>query len=400
MKISIFCISLLLLVNYKLIHASDFNLNYFLKEVEQVNLDLKVEDAKNASEKSKAMGVRIPAPSVSYLQRNFEYESAKGFEISQTIPYPGKISSEKRVREESSVVANYTYKLKMIEILSLAKLTFIEYWIQYEYINILKDKHKVISGHIQLTRSVVRSNSLMKIHLLKAQTDLNLLENEIFKQEQILFEKKLLIAELLNKPAKYTPSKPIEPPLSEIKTIDVANSMQIKTLETKLLVALANESDNKKSWFPDLKLSYMELSKTSMMPEHSQISVGITLPFAFPWEANSKSSEASALRRVSEYQLEKGKRSVEYTQARLLEESKSIKKQLSLINSQLLPRARESMKLVNNIAPRDQSSLQDHREAMEAFTDIRLQALYLRQRYEQVVSELLKFSISKEDIYE
>ena len=58
------------------------------------------------------------------------------------------------------------------------------------------------------------------------------------------------------------------------------------------------------------------------------------------------------------------------------------------------------MKLVNNIAPRDKSSLQDHRDAMEAFIDLRLQVLSLRGRLEEVASELLKFTPQKENIYE
>ncbi len=400
MRIKILTLLILSLFINQAWPASDLSLQSFLKAVEEANLDLKSEEAAAAAMKSKAIGVRIPAPSVDYLQRNFKNESANGFEVSQSIPFPGKITSEKRAREENARAANHYYEARINEVLSMARLAFIEYWLQFENISVLKEKHKIIADHVKLSRSVVRSNSMLKIHLLKAQSDLNLLENEIFKQEQILIEKKLKIAEFLNKPADYSPQRPARPPLSEVKEIQVLDSPQIKTLETRLLAAQAKESENKKSWLPDLKLSYMELSRTSMMPEHSQISVGITMPFAFPWEPSSKSGEASAQRRVSEYQLAKGKRAIEYAQKRLLEESKTIKKQLALIENQLLPRAKETMKLVNNIAPRDMTSLQDHRDAMEAFTDLRLQALSLRGRYEQVAAELLKFTADKENIYE
>lgn len=380
--------------------ADDFSLNSFLQMVEKTNLDLKTQESMTNASQAKAVGVRIPAPSVAFIQRNFKNESADGFEVSQSIPFPGKITSEKRAREESAKAATEYFNIKINETLSQARLTYIEYWLQYELLNILKEKKKIIQDHVELARSVVRSNSMMKIHLLKAQSDLDLLENEIYKQDQVLVEKRLKIAEFLNKEASYNPPKPSKPPLSEIKEITVTDTPQIKNLELKLLAAKATESEKKKSWLPDLKLSYMELGSTSMMPEHSQISVGITLPFAFPWEPSSKSSEATAQRMVSEYQLEKGKRIIEYTQTRYREEAKTIKKQLSLIEQRLLPRAKETMKLVHNIAPRDMNSLQDHRDAMEAFTDLRLQALNLRNRYEQVASELLKFSENKDAIYE
>ena len=379
---------------------SDLTLRVFLQAVEEANLDLKSEEARFASYKSVAKGVRIPAPSISYIQRNFKNESAKGFEISQSFPFPGKVTSENRARDENASASNHYLDMKKNEVLSMARLTFIEYWLQYEKISIFKEKYKIISDHIKLSRSVARSNSRLKIYLFKSLTDLNLLENEIFKQEQVLFEIKIKMAGFLNKPATYSPPRPVLPLLSEIESFEVLDTPQVKALESRLLAAQAVESENKKIWIPDLKLSYMELSSTSMMAEHSQFSVGITMPFIFPWEPNAKSTEASALRRISEYQLEKEKKIIEYAQARLLEESKTLKKQLSLIENQLLPRAKETMKLVNNIAPRDKSSLQDHRDAMEAFIDLRLQALSLRGRLEAVASELLKFTPQKEYIYE
>ena len=49
------------------------------------------------------------------------------------------------------------------------------------------------------------------------------------------------------------------------------------------------------------------------------------------------------------------------------------------------------MALVRNVAPRDMESLQDHRETMEAFPELKLKVLELRGQYEEVVSELVKF---------
>lgn len=49
------------------------------------------------------------------------------------------------------------------------------------------------------------------------------------------------------------------------------------------------------------------------------------------------------------------------------------------------------MKLVHNLAPRDMETLQDHRETMEAFPDLKLKALEIRRTYEETVAELLKF---------
>lgn len=380
--------------------ASEFTLAYFLREVEKSNLDLKVEKSRNEAATARASGIRMPAPSASLLQRRFENDNANGFEVSQTIPFPGKISSEKEYREKAALAAESYQKGQINSILSLARLTYIEYWLQSEVLAALSDKRKIIVDHIRLAKSGVRSDSMLKIHLLKAESDLDLLDNQILKEKQNLVEKKLKIAELLNWPSGKLPPLPSEPALSVLPNIPAEESPQIRTLEHKVAMAQAKESENNQAWLPDFKLSLMKMDQAQMMPEFTQISVGITLPFAFPWEPKSRSNEASAIRRMTEYELEKGKRKIEYAQANILSEAEALKAQMALIESKLIPRARERMKIVHNIAPRDMNSLQDHRETMEAFTDLRLEVLSLRAKYEQVAAQWLQYSPTKGAFYE
>lgn len=380
--------------------ANEFNLKYFLNELTKLNLDLKLEVSRNEAATARASGIRMPAPSVSLLQRRFENDNANGFEVSQTIPFPGKISSEKEYREKAALAAESYQKGQINSILSLARLTYIEYWLQSEVLAALSDKRKIIVDHIKLAKSGVRSDSMLKIHLLKAESDLDLLDNQILKEKQNLVEKKLKIAELLNWPSGKLPPLPSEPALSVLPNIPADESPQIRTLEHKVAMAQAKESENNQAWLPDFKLSLMKMEQAQMMPEFTQISVGITLPFAFPWEPKSRSNEASAIRRMTEYELEKGKRKVEYAQANILSEAEALKAQMALIESKLIPRARERMKIVHNIAPRDMNSLQDHRETMEAFTDLRLEVLSLRAKYEQIAAQWLQYSPTKGALYE
>jgi outer membrane protein TolC len=385
---------------YQVSWANEFTLTHFLTEVEKSNLDLKVEESRNEAATARASGIRMPAPSFSLLQRRFENDNANGFEVSQTIPFPGKISSEKEYREKAALAAQ-SYQMGQINsILSFSRLIYIEYWLQYEVLSTLNEKRKIIVDHIKLAKSGVRSDSMLKIHLLKAESDLDLLDNQILKEKQNLVEKKLKIAELLNWPSGKLPPSPSEPSLSILPNIQVDETPQFRKLEHEVAMAQAKESENKQAWLPDFKLKLMKMNQAQMMAEFTQISVGITLPFAFPWEPMSKSNEASALRRMTEYELEKGKRKIEYTQANIVSEAEALKAQMTLIQSKLIPRAKERMKIVHNIAPRDMNSLQDHRETMEAFTDLRLQVLSLRARYEQIAAQLLQYSPTKGALYE
>lgn len=385
---------------YQVSWAKEFTMNHFLAEVEKSNLDLKVEDSRNEAAAARASGIRMPAPSVSLLQRRFENDNSHGFEVSQTIPFPGKISSEKKYRQQAALAAKSYQKEQTNWVLSLARFIYIEYWLKSEVLSALNEKREIIVDHIKLAKSIVRSDSMLKIHLLKAESDLDLLDNRILKEKQILTEKQLKIAELLNWRGGKIPPSPSEPTLSVLPSIQVEDTPQIRTLEYRVAMAQAKESENMQAWIPDFKLSLMKMNQAQMMPEFTQISVGITLPFALPWETKSKSDEAQAKRKMTEYELQKGKREIEYAQANIVSEAQALKNQMTLIQSKLIPRAKERMKIVHNIAPRDMNSLQDHRETMEAFADLRLQVLSLRARYEQIASELLLYSPTKGLLYE
>lgn len=385
---------ILALITYST-HANEFTLDFFLNELEKSNLELKVEESRSAAVSSSSVGIRISAPSLSFFQRNFEKDSSKGFEIKQTIPYFGKIYYESEYRDKAALVAASFQKEQVNNILTTARSIYIDYWLQSEIISLLNEKKRVISNHIKLAKSGVRSDSMLKLHLLKTESDLDFLDNQILKEEQILLEKKLKISELLNWPIGKLPPKPIEPVLVTIVNNQLEQAPQVRTLEYKVAMSQAKEFESKMEWAPNFELSFMKMNQAQMMPKFTQVSVGVTLPFVFPWEPKSKIGEAVALRRMSEYELEKRKREIVYIQESSISEANAIKAQMELIQMKLIPRARERMKIVNNIAPRDINSLNDHRETMEAMVNLKLETLSLRSSYEKIVSVFLLYSAGK-----
>jgi outer membrane protein TolC len=380
--------------------ASDFTLKTFLQEVERENLEIRIENSKTQASDSNAKGIRIPAPELSLKQNHVEGDTANGFEIEQSIPFPSKVIDEKEARTKTALAMKESETSKLYETLAMARLAYIGYWIEFKKIEVLVEKKKILQEHIKIAQSGVRSDSSMKIHLLKAESDFDLLDNSLLEENQLLNEKRLKILEFLNGEVSLNISNPKEAPLSKLINVEASESHQVKALNFNLENLKAIESQAKQSWLPDFKLSYMKMNSAPMMTGYSQVSVGITLPFLFPWEPSAKSGEAAALRAVGEYEVMKAEKQINYTEAKLTSQAKSIREQLELINNKILPRAHERMKLVHNIAPRDMESLQDHRETMETFTDLKMKSLELRLQYESVVAELSKYTSNKESLYE
>jgi outer membrane protein TolC len=372
--------------------AETLSLEDFLKDVSQHNLSLKVNAAENEAAEAKAVGVDIPPPMVAVTQMRDQSGSANGFEISQTIPFPTKLTNDHSARKFEAESTQAMLVAAKSEIFAKARFLYSSLWLSQERVKFLNEKKSAISQHLKLSTASARSDSFLKIHVLKAESDLDMLENEILEAEQMVREKQIQLAELSGRSsADFTPVLS-EPPLTEIPNgTEIAQPMQLEAKKLDLEKLKSRESEAKASWLPDFNLRYREMGGTALNARFGETMIGVSLPFVFFWEPNAASKSATAERFKGEVEFTKERLRIDSRKASLLSKAESLKKQLTQISDKLLPRAEKRMRLVHNLAPRDMESLQDHREAMEAFPDLKLKALELREQFEQVVAELSSF---------
>lgn len=392
MRFSLYLVLSLFLTQFA--HAGDvLTFERFLSSATDRNLDLKIESAKLNAAESNAGGLNIPPPMVGLMRmRDESGSSANGFEINQTIPFPTKISNNRSARKFEREAQAESRGAAESEIRAQAKIIYFNLWASQEKLDALKEKKIVIESHIRLARAGVRSDSFLRIHLLKAESDLDLLENEILAGSQEVVEKEAAVATFLNIDAANFHPKLEDPPIGQVPSESkISSPHQLEFAKLQLESMKAKESEAKSMWFPDLYLRYKEIGQTRLMPETSEIMVGVSLPFLFPWDASASSGKASNERLSTELEYEQTKRKFDNDKSVLLAKASSLKKQLDNINQKLLPRAEKRMKLVHNLAPRDMETLQDHRETMEAFPDLKLKSLEIRGQFETVISELTRY---------
>ena len=359
---------------------------HFLKMVFEKNLDLKIESAKLDAAESQTKKLNIPPPMIGYMRMTDESGSANGFEVSQMIPFPSKVSAGRASRKFEADSQKEVIVGMESEIHAKARLIYFSIWQGQAKIDALKEKKDVIKSHLQLARAGARSDSFLKIHLLKTESDLDLLENDMMSAEQDLLERQIRAAKFANiDPIDFHP-KAEDPGLIQLPTQkSLSAPAQIESTKLILESFKAREQEERSSWFPDLYLRYQEIGKTEMMPKISEIMIGVSLPFLFPWDASASADQATAQRLQAEYILEQEKRRVDSEKETLVARATFLRKQLDNLNHNLLPRAERRMKLVRNLAPRDLESLQDHREAMEAFPDLKIKVLDVRFQYEEAI---------------
>lgn len=390
---------LFLIVGQQLKAEEALTLESFLAQVKEQNLDLKVESAKVDAANARAIGLSIPPPTAGYIDMKMaDGTSASGFEVNQTIPFPTKLINDRAARKFEAEAQSEMRKANTNETFAKASFLYFSLWSNQERLGLLKEKKAAIAQHIKLSRAGSRSDSFSNIHILKAESDVDSLDNEILSAEQLLRNKQVETAEFVNAdPAQFHPTVK-EPPMPLIPDGSTENSShQLESARLTFESFKARESEAKSSWFPELNLRYKQMGASAMYPRYNEVMVGVSLPFVFFWEPRAASQSALAQKLQAEFEFRKEKRKIQSERASLIVKAESLKKQIENLNSKLLPRAEKRMRFVHNLAPRDMETLQDHRETMEAFPDLKLKALEYREQYEEAIAELIKYTITKDD---
>lgn len=379
-----------------LTHADEvLSLEDFIHQVREQNLRLKAESAKTDAMDAKAIGVNLPPPMVGIVQMTMKEDRSKatGFEVSQTLPFPRKLLNDRSARQLEAQAQVESQKAVSSEVLAKARIVYFSLWSAQEKLQLLKEKKAALLQHIKLSRATSRSDSFAQVHLLKAETDVDALDNELLVVEQELRNKQIEAAELVNTdPAQYWPTVKAIPITTLPSSASIEAPHQLESTRLTLESMRARESEAKSAWFPELNFRYKQMGASAMFPAYNEIMVGMSLPFVFFWEPRAASISASAQRIQADFEYSQEKRKIEGEKASLLAKAESLKKQLENLQTRLLPKAERRMRLVHNLTPRDLETLQDHREAMEAFPDLKLKALEYREQYEEVVSGLQKYT--------
>lgn len=378
------------------------SLQKFLALAQEKNLDLKVDLAKSEAARARAIGINIPPPMVSLDRMKMDSGmTANGFEVSQTVPFPTKLAGDSSARKYEAKSQEQMRLSRQNEILAEGKLLYFSLWANQEKLSLLESKKKILGDHIKLSRSTARSDSFASVHVLKTESDLDLLENEIESSNQVVRESQQKIANFLNEDPSRFQIIAEEPELSPIPQINsIEESHQIQALKFDLESFKEKEFVAKSSWLPDFNLTYKEMGPTDMASRYNEVMIGVTLPFVFFWEPYAVSKTASSERLKAQFELEKQKRGIETEKSTLLTKAESLKKQILNLKDKTIPRAEKRMKLVHNLAPRDMETLQDHRETMEALPELKMKALEYRIEYEQAISVLEKYVSNKGSTHE
>lgn len=366
-------------------------LGQYLKFVEAQNLNFKIEKANVDMAQARSRGVRIPPPMIGYMQMKEGNKINQGYEVSQEIPFPTKISKEHEVRTLELESQKETSRIQKYFILTEARTAYIDFWSSYFKLEIQKEKLAWLKEHVKIAQSLSWPDTSAKAHLLEVELDRDLLENDVLSMESDVITYREMLRNFAPE-LKVEEIIPIEPPIPSIETPKKAPYSLIFIKEKELATSSAREALKKQSYLPDFSVRFRVYNGSEMSPQSQELMIGMSLPFAYFWQAKAELDEASAQRFLAEVELQKAKVESDTKVLSLVKRLEAQQAQLKNLKENVIPRAERRMKLIRNLSKRTMEGIDQHKSVMLALLDFKIKAIDLRLEFEKSFVELLKLS--------
>ncbi len=332
MKI-IFFFGLIFFLQFNDAHAKLFNLNEFLQVVDEANPSVQASKLRAIEQKHRIDPVATlddPFIAAGIDQIPFSGGSAKlrRYQISQTIPFPGKLSARKEIAEKRAEAAESDTETLKRRIKVVAIQSYLRASYNLLAIQLNERIQKIIEETVASAKSRYKTGSATHHEWLLGKLELSMLNIENLRLKRLQISLYALLNELRNVP----PDSPIEillddatltePLPVEVKLDDqpelMAWKFQQKSAETELKLA-------KLSYAPDFVIQGMAMEptrKTGSMGAQSNwgVMVGVTIPIFF-WRKQSELVAAADNERLAvaaDYQALQNRLNTEISEARQL----------------------------------------------------------------------------------
>lgn len=315
---------------------------------------------KHAVDAAKA---RVPqARSLDDLMVSYEVDDARNqpfnihgndqnrYAISQTIPFPGKLSLRAKVAQKEADMAEKDYKETEKRIISEVKSRYYELFLSHKSIEVIEESTKLLSQLTQIAEVKYSVGEAAQQDVLRAQVELSNLSNQLLtlRQEKETAEAALNI--LLDKEPISPLGVPEEFKLPPLKW--TLEQLQARALETKPELKVfehaieRNEAAYKlakKDYFPDFTIK-VEYRQTDIGPDLWESMLTLNVPVWFWTKQNYALKQAKAEIEKSQADHRAIRNDVLFQIKDLFVKVVTAQRTVSLFENSILPQSEQTFK--------------------------------------------------------
>lgn len=269
------------------------------------------------------------------------------YTITQMFPFPGKLSLMEKMAKKEASMAGEELRDKEIEILTMVKMAYFDYYYVDSAIGITKEIKDILLN-LERTAGIRYSTGLVpQQDLIKAQVELSMIANELITMES---EKKVLQARLnalLNRPIKDYLADPKKldfkisvPEVNELSGRALNRNPMIKAMEYIIEAQDVNRNLAKINYFPDFMLGIAPIQRMEKFSSWD-LMVGLNIPLWWK-KYDYRLKEASANLNSSKSRLNNLKNQVSFELNQAYIKVETANRIIEIYETGLLPLAKLS----------------------------------------------------------
>ncbi len=122
------------------------------------------------------------------------------YRVEQTVPFPGKLSGDARMRHQESLIAEANYRAKEIEVLTDVRIRYFQLFLADQKIDLAQKSVAALRSVLQTAQSRLASSQSSTSDVFMAQMELRKMENLLFENQQGRILTQIELDTLLNRP--------------------------------------------------------------------------------------------------------------------------------------------------------------------------------------------------------
>lgn len=384
---------------FTLEHSIENYIKYAIKNNPMIHAADKMIDAKMHD---KTISKKIPNPSIMGMIMPTNDDSRYGFgkaTISQMIPFPSKLTSKSKVAQKSVDVLELSKKHKELILANNVRGAYVNLYTIGKKIEYTKMSLELLVQMESVLLSKYASAMGSQMALLKLQTKMALLENEIINMEEkgkiIRFKMEAMLNTSAARKFPYPDTlKSISIPYEDdkIREVSLLNNPLILHKKEKVNEAKLMEKASKQVYTPNFMVSgsftraEFTMGMTSQMGNMSDMkgewSAGFSLILPI-WAKtnNAQISKAQEMLNVEKQMLKHEELNLSKEASIFLAELEDAKRQIKLLDNVLIPKAKQTLELVSEMYKIGQISILDFLDADKMLLDLQIKRIdYVKKR--------------------
>lgn len=235
-----------------------------------------------------------PDPTFSYVDEKIpsgmegvEPETMKQYRVEQMIPFPGKLSTDSKMKYHEARIAESKYRDKILEVYRDVRARYYQLYLTDRSIELARQSVELMKNILRTAQARLSSGQSTSADVFMAQTELRKMENMLFEQEQQKTLIQIELNTLLNQPTETAWGKTKAPEVVDIPVSLVDLQALSETSSPMVAVAMhevdhshAMKKRSRLGYAPDFGVMY-ERQTMAEGPAGREVGVSVTFPLWF-----------------------------------------------------------------------------------------------------------------------